>query len=324
MKIVVLLGGNSPERDVSLVSGAEIAGQLVRDGHDVVSLDPAAYPTGHEMISAVKAESPALVFIALHGGEGENGVVQAQLTGSRIPFTGSGFKASAVAMDKLLTKLMASTAGIPVPAHTVLELDKFENGAYRDGGEYFDRLAGRESEQTLVLKPADAGSSVGVHIVSDTSEWDEALADAFRYSRLVLAEQYIAGRELTVTVLDGEALPVVEIRPRQGFYDYRNKYNKGNTDYDAPAALEPGEKRRIQVKAVRMWRIVNCSGYARIDFRYDGKTFYFLEVNTLPGMTPLSLTPMAAQAAGIDFGGLLDRIIRSALQAFKNTNREHL
>lgn len=310
-KIVVLLGGKSPEREVSLVSGAEIASQLRANGHMVTELDPADYSIGHEMIAAIHNYHPDLVFIGLHGGDGENGVLQAMLSGSGLPYTGSGFKASAVAMDKLLSKFIADSSEVPLPDYLMLNKSDYENDALTPYEIIRQSLTVRNHNREVVVKPLDAGSSVGVHIVADETDWDTALQDAFRFSERVMAEEYIAGRELTVTVLDGVALPVVEIIPHNGFYDYPNKYTAGNTTYQAPAELTDAEADRVKDYAVRIWQAMECSGYARIDFRYDGRQFYFLEVNTLPGMTPLSLTPMAAKAVGISFGDLLERIIRA-------------
>ncbi|MDZ4121205.1 MAG: ATP-grasp domain-containing protein, partial [Candidatus Cloacimonadaceae bacterium] len=165
----------------------------------------------------------------------------------------------------------------------------------------------------IVVKPNDSGSSVGISIVKDPGELKKAVTDAFAYGSAALLESYIDGRELTVTILDGKALPVVEIKPKNGFYDYNNKYQKGNTEYIAPAVLDDHETLLVQLFAERAYKACGCSSYARVDFRYDGKKFYFLEVNTLPGMTPLSLSPMAAKAAGMSFGQFLQGIIKSSL-----------
>lgn len=311
LKIIVLLGGKSPEREVSLVSGAEIARQLRAKGHQVTEIDPSGYAFGHELISAIHTHNPDLVFIGLHGGDGENGILQAMLAGNGIPFTGSGYKASAVAMDKLLSKIIARQAEVPVP-HFIIA-DKQDQKTL-SGLTYTSVLQSLETpgrNATVVIKPNDAGSSVGVHIVSDPASFEPALEDALKYSDKVMLEQYIPGRELTVTILDGKALPVVEIKPKNGFYDYPNKYTPGNTIYQAPAELTPEESEKVQLYAIKIWKAMECAGYGRIDFRYDGDEFYFLEVNTLPGMTPLSLTPMAAKAVGIGFDELLDRIIGS-------------
>jgi len=320
-KIVVLLGGNSPERKVSLVSGAEIAGQLKLSGYQVVEIDPADYEYGHDLISAIHDQKPDLVFIGLHGGEGENGILQALLAGSKIPFTGSDYKASAVAMDKLLSKIIAIQVEVPVPAYQVLNKSDFLQNKLSAFSYYQPLLSISNPAQAIVIKPIDAGSSVGVHIINAENEWKAALADAFQYSEKILIEEYIEGRELTVTMLDGAALPVVEIKPNNGFYDYPNKYTAGNTNYIAPADLTPRETRTIQDFAVRIWQAMECAGYGRIDFRYDGRTFYFLEVNTLPGMTELSLTPMAAKAVGLSFGDLLDKIIGTVNQKSTKINK---
>ncbi len=313
LSIVVLLGGNSSERDVSLTSGREISGQLKLNGHQITEIDPADYAFGHDMIKAIHDTKPDLVFIGLHGGEGENGVLQAMLSGSRIPYTGSHFKASAIAMDKLLSKFVAEQAQVKTPQYMVINKNDYAN---RKNPGYLDCLGlliGGNSAPEVVVKPIDAGSSVGVHIVNDRTQWDNALSDALLYSDKVMIEEYIEGRELTVTVIDGEALPVVEIKPHDGFYDYPNKYTKGNTTYHAPAILTTQETATVQNQALKIWQVMECSGYARIDFRYNNKDFYFLEVNTLPGMTPLSLTPMSAKASGMDFGDLLEKIMDVAL-----------
>jgi len=313
LNIVVLLGGNSPERKVSLISGREITAQLKQNGHQVTQIDPADYPYSHEMIRAIHELSPDVVFIGLHGGEGENGVLQATLTASLIRFTGSSFKASAIAMDKLLSKFIADKATVPVPHYQIIQKKDYQNQGIPDYSFYHSKLTKSNHASEIVIKPVDAGSSVGVHIVQDESEWKIALVDAFQYSDKVMLEEFIEGRELTVTILDGIALPVVEIMPHEGFYDYPNKYTEGNTTYQAPADLTHLEATTVQEHALNIWQAMECSGYARIDFRYNGKVFYFLEVNTLPGMTPLSLTPMAAKAMGIDFGALLEKIMDVAL-----------
>jgi D-alanine-D-alanine ligase len=309
LRIVVLLGGKSPEREVSLISGAAVAKQLRLNGHEVLELDPADYQYGYELLSAIINKHTDVVFIGLHGGDGENGVLQAMLQGSGIRYTGSGFKASAVAMDKLLSKFIAAQAEVPCPDYLILSKTNHINGLTGSYNECRRLFSASNPNPELVIKPADGGSSVGVHIVKNEAEWHQALEDAFKYSDKVMAEEYIEGRELTVTILDGTALPVVEIKPHNGFYDYPNKYTAGNTTYVAPAELDDKEADKVRDFALRIWQAMECSGYARIDFRYNGRQFYFLEVNTLPGMTPLSLTPMAAKAVGIGFGELLERII---------------
>lgn len=313
LSIVVLLGGNSPEKEVSLTTGKEISEQLKQNGHKVTEIDPAEFVLGHDMIKAIHDLNPDLVFIGLHGGDGENGVLQALLSGSKIPYTGSQFKASAIAMDKLLSKHIADQVNVLNPNYIVLSRPEYVNMNSTSIHNTINDFIMSIASSKVVIKPVDAGSSVGVHILPIESDLDLAINDAFLYSDHVLMEEYIDGRELTVTILDGNPLPVVEIIPHDGFYDYPNKYTKGNTTYIAPAKLTPSETSDIQNLAVKIWHAMGCRGYARIDFRYDGKVFYFLEVNTLPGMTPLSLTPMAAKALGMDFGTLLDKIIDVAL-----------
>ncbi len=307
MKVAVLKGGDSPERDVSLVSGAEIAKGLVALGYEVLEVDPADYPDKILMLTRIKEIGTDVVFNALHGGSGENGEIQALFKQALIPLTGSSFSTCVLTMDKFVSKLIVAKEGIPVPKYLLLRenlLDEYES--------VNDFVSIKESLGIpLVIKPNDAGSSVGISIVDDLNDLKGAVKSAFDYSSSVLIEEYIPGRELTVTVLNGKALPVVEIKPKNGFYDYANKYSRGNTIYVAPAELSESESTLLQIYAERVWHAFSCRGYARIDFRYNGEVFYFLEVNTLPGMTPLSLSPMSAQAAGISFTDLLRKIIET-------------
>ena len=305
--IVVLQGGNSPERDVSLTSAQAVATELRTLGYQVTELDPADYPNLGDMLIQLKQLGPDLIFNALHGGYGENGEIQALLDLNGFTFTGSAAKACVLTMDKYISKLVVREEGIPVPDSVLMRYDMLAD--YNDPADYqgfIDKLA-----LPLIVKPVDAGSSVGISLVKDITGLKPAVVDAFRYCDRVLLEQYIPGRELTVTVLDGNALPVVEINPLDGWYDYQNKYNKGRTEYLVPAPLDTATTALLQLYAERIFKAVGCEAYARIDFRYDGIKAWFLEVNTLPGMTSLSLTPMAARAAGMSFGDLLTKIINS-------------
>lgn len=307
-KILILKGGRSPERDVSLVSAAAVAEELAKLGYNCVELDPADYPKLREMLAAIAEQDPALIFNALHGGAGENGELQAVLEMTGWRFTGSGSKACMIAMDKYISKLLVSEEGIPVPKSILMRYDMLLD--YSDPADYqgfIDRLS-----LPLIVKPVDAGSSVGISLVESIDALKPAVDEAFQYCSQVLLEQYIPGAELTVTVINGKAMPVVEIRPVTGWYDYRNKYTKGKTEYIAPAELPEEISELLQLYAERIWLVMDLRQYARIDFRYDGKKVWFLEVNTLPGMTSLSLTPMAARAAGMSFGDLLQTIILSA------------
>ena len=308
MNILVLKGGTSPEREVSLTSGKAVADQLRILGHDVHEVDLAEYPDPYDLITLIRARQAESVFNALHGGYGENGELQALFHACGVKVTGSPHYACVLAMDKYASKLIAEKEGVPVPKAIMMREDLLTDYAHPEDYSHFFELLGLP----LVVKPNDAGSSVGIHIVRKMNELKPAVSDAFRYSDAVLLEEYIAGRELTVTILEGEALPVVEIKPIIGWYDYQNKYTKGNTEYLAPAVLDNASSDLVKIYALRIWKALRCSGYARVDFRYDGNEHYFLEVNTLPGMTALSLTPMAAKAASMDFGQLLARIIQAS------------
>lgn len=304
-KIVVLKGGTSPEREVSLVSGSEIASALRNMGYIVQEIDPADYPKLSDLLTAIQNEQPLLVFNGLHGGSGENGELQAALSLAGIKFTGSGFKASCFSMDKYISKLIALAEGIPVPKYILMREDLLED--YQDVEDYsgFSNQLGLP----IIVKPNDAGSSVGISRVECLEDLKPAVQKALQYSHSVLLEEYIPGRELTVTIIDSEAYPVVEIKPLEGWYDYTNKYTQGKTKYEAPAQIDDTVAKLLQLYALRLWKAFGLSGYARIDFRYDGLKPYFLEVNTLPGMTSLSLTPMAAKAEGMSFQELLQKII---------------
>jgi D-alanine-D-alanine ligase len=338
-KIAVLMGGNSAERDVSLSSGAGIIAGLRAAGHDAIGIDTAL---GAGQLSArqkaeiagIKSEPPTvsdleafssetaiqtvsspdlkgvdLVFIALHGGMGENGTIQALLDLTGIPYTGSGVLASAAAMDKLIAKKIFIASGIPTPDYIVKESEEICD----------ERRLIADIENSIgfpvIVKPNDQGSSVGLDIARDASSLFEIAKKASQYSDKVLFEKYIDGRELTVGILDDRTLPVVEIKPHGGFYDYRHKYTAGQTDYLAPAPISEAEEKRVCELGLMAFHSLGCRGYARIDFRLsnDGELFC-LEVNTLPGMTATSLVPKAARAAGIEFPELLERIAQSALK----------
>ncbi len=303
-KILVLLGGDSPEREISLISGNAVAEELKKSGYQVLALDPADYPDLAELLIAIQNEDAELIFNALHGGAGENGQLAAVFELAGLPFTGSGSKSAFLAMDKYVAKLIVAAEALPVPQHILLRENLLED--YQDAVDYSAFV--EKLGLPVVVKPNDAGSSVGISLVKSLEELKPAVEAAFEYCDNVLIEEYIEGRELTVSVLDGKALPVVEIRPHAGWYDFANKYTKGNTDYLVPAPVADSVAQLCQLYAERACFALACTKYARVDFRLKDGIPYFLEVNTLPGMTSLSLTPMAAKAAGISFGDLL-RII---------------
>jgi D-alanine-D-alanine ligase len=333
MKITVLMGGDSPERDVSLVSGQAVVEALRRRGHDVCSVDP-ALPAEEQTDScrAVIGEIPPggippmppgrrfdwlllprileadVVFIGLHGGAGEDGRVQALLETVGLPYTGTGVLGSALAMNKDRSKALFRDAGVQTAPHLLV-----------DGGEGRDPRLVRERIEAgigfpVVLKPNCQGSSVGFSYVPDAAALGAALEKALAYDERIVIERYIPGREITAAILEGEALPLVEIIPEGGFYDYRRKYTKGSSRYETPANLPAPVFDRIRREAVLAWRALGCRDYARADFRLaEGGEPYCLEINTLPGMTELSLVPMAAARAGISFEELVERICMMGL-----------
>lgn len=306
--VLVLKGGDSPERDVSLVSGGEVAKALHEFGFHAIEMDPSEFGNLSELLESIRKEKPDMVFNALHGGSGENGELAAVLEMAGIPYTGSGAKASAIAMDKYVSKLVVAAEGIPVAKHILMRGNLICD--YNDPTDYegFTQYLGFP----IIVKPNDAGSSVGISKVDSLADLKPAVEYALQFCDTVLLEEYIKGKELTVTILDGKALPVVEISPKTGWYDYQNKYTKGNTEYLVPAPIDESVAQLVQLYAERAFLALGCKVYGRVDFRFDGVAPYFLEVNTLPGMTPLSLTPMAAKAAGITFIDLLQRIIASS------------
>lgn len=343
MKIVVLAGGTSTERDVSLISGSMIYKALKKRGHRAILLDVYLGYDGEDYVSvfdreedwdgqiqAVRETNPDIgqikamradgeknffgpcvleicqaadmVFMALHGENGENGKIQAAFDLMGIRYTGTDYLSSALAMDKGITKDLFRQNGIPTPAGVTVK-------------------KGEEAVNTLtypaVVKVANGGSSVGVYIVHNEKEYREALTEAFTYDKEVIVEQYIDGREFSVGVIDGRALPVIEIAPLQGFYDYRNKYQAGSTVETCPARLEDPAARQMQKTAERVFEVLRLKTYARMDFMMDGEGKIFcLEANTLPGMTPTSLLPQEAAAEGMDFPDLCERLIQVSLQKY--------
>lgn len=302
--IVILSGGFSEEAEVSRVTSAEINKSLLRSGYKTLVLDPVNFDSYCELISKIKKVKPVIVFNGLHGRDGEDGKIQALLELEQIPYTGSDSRSSTLAMDKGCSGLIAQSIGANLPERAIeTDLQDFTP-------EDVEKVFG----YPLVVKPNDSGSSVGISLVENRTQIVPAFLEARKYSKKVIFEKYIPGRELTVTILNNEPLPVVEIKPKNGWYDFTNKYTKGNTFYEVPAVLSEDEKTTVQNLAKRIFAQLGCAVYGRVDFRFDGEKFYFLEVNTLPGMTELSLTPMAAKCAGISFDELLIQIINISLE----------
>ena len=294
LNITVMLGGPSAEREVSLKSGAAVVKALRSLGHTVGELDP-------QDDSWVLPLRTDVVFLALHGTYGEDGAVQKHLETLGVPYTGCDSEASRVAFDKVATKKRCLSAGVPTARFEVFTSPKTPWPA--------------GWQPPVVLKPVRQGSSVGLQFVERVEDWALALAEALRYDSEVLTEEKILGRETTVGILGGEALPIVEVRPKQGGYDYKNKYTRGRTEYFCPAPFDATNSQRIQQAALGAFRAVGGRDYGRVDVmvRPNGEPIV-LEVNTLPGMTETSLLPKAAAAAGISFTELCQRMIDLAMQ----------
>lgn len=346
MRIVVLAGGLSSERDVSILSGSKVAEALRSKGHQVILIDvymgyeaddfdidrlfaenydfagDASIATKAPDIEAVKklrknqspnyfgdhvlelCQAADITFLALHGGEGEDGSVQAVLKLHGVKYTGSDQLGSAIAMHKGVTKGVFLNSNVPTPASRLYKREYMGKG-YLDDWHSFP----------CVVKPCSAGSSVGVQIVSDREQFVAAVGAAFRYDDDVLVEEYIKGREFSVGILGGKALPVIEIIPNDGWYDYENKYQEGATEEVCPAELDEKLAKMMQAEAEHAFEVLRLKVYGRVDFLLGGKNrIYCLEANTLPGMTPLSLLPQEAAAAGIDYPDLCEKIIELSLK----------
>lgn len=294
--VAVLKGGLSAEREVSLVSGEACAKALRELGYTVTEID-----VGDDIANRLQAVKPDVVFNALHGRFGEDGCIQGLLELMRIPYTHSGVMASAVAMDKPMAKRVVEAVGVRCPKGEIYTKSQM--------------LKGDPVPRPYVAKPANEGSSVGVSLVFEGDNFFFT-EENWTHGETVLVEEYIAGREITVAVLNGKALGVTEIRPKDGFYDYENKYTDGKTEHLCPAPLSPAEAKEVMELAERAHSALRCRGLSRSDFRFDdtkGKgVFYFLEINTQPGMTPLSLSPELAAHAGISFNNLVEMLISDA------------
>lgn len=352
MKIVVLAGGISTERDVSLSSGSKIYHALKASGHHVILLDVylglestepvtqslfeapidwakdiQAVSESHPDLSRIReqrrdggrsmfgpnvlalCELADIVFLGLHGANGEDGRIQAAFDLMGIRYTGSGYLSSALAMDKSLSKQLFQAAGIPTPAGISLKKGQTVDPA--------------SVPYPCMVKTVCGGSSVGAYRVEEPEELPDALQKAYTFEDNVIVEQFITGREFSVGVIDGKALPVIEIAPLQGFYDYKNKYQPGSTIETCPADLSEELTRQIQNFAEQVFEALKLTSYARIDFMMDAKdqSFYCLEANTLPGMTPTSLLPQEAAAAGMSFQALCEKLIAVSLAGYEKENR---
>jgi D-alanine-D-alanine ligase len=288
-RVAVLMGGDSAERDISLRSGRAVANGLREAGYDVREVDV----RGRDFDPGAGVEA---VFLALHGEFGEDGQMQAELERRGVPYTGSGPEASRAAFDKKLSKQIFAARGIPTADCEILRAGQ-----------------ARGLPLPVVVKPTRQGSSFGVHAVRSESQWAPALSDALRFGPEVLVEKYIEGRELTVGVVEEEALPIVEIAAPDGWYGFDAKYTAGTTRYLVPAPLDPAVAARCREIGLRTFEALGCEGLGRVDMRLSGDGgIYVLELNSLPGFTETSLLPKAAAAAGMSFPELCDRIMRTA------------
>jgi D-alanine-D-alanine ligase len=342
MKVAVLMGGTSPERDVSLVSGSAVAEGLKSAGHTVIPIDTArgyralrgddvkhlegiktrppsidelqkyAAELSLEAVKSSDLKNVDVVFIILHGGSGENGTIQALLDLVGIPYTGSGVLASALAMNKYMAKMMFIANNIPTPDFFILN-DKQDITL-----DAIDVKIRSEMSYPAIIKPVNQGSSVGLSLIKSRNDLERAIKIGFQYDSQLLIEKYIPGREITVAILGDQALPLAECIPKSGLFDYEHKYTDGKTEYKCPVDLPTDVENLLRSLGLRAFKALNCAGFARIDFRLaEDNQIYCLEVNTLPGMTTHSLVPKAAKAAGIDFPQLLEKICEIAVEDFK-------
>lgn len=307
MKILVLLGGSSAERGVSLSSGGRVAAALRTRGHTVTEADP--HPDPFAVLPAAKAAD--VTWLALHGGAGEDGTIQALLDLAGVRYTGSGVLGSALAMDKDLSKRLFRAAAVPTADWRML--DRAAAPVWREPGYAEATFAALGTK--VVVKPSKQGSTVGLSIIDQPSAMADAVALAFQHDDEVMLEAFVPGRELTVAVLGGVALPVGEIIPKHDIYDYECKYTPGMAEELFPAPIPDAVRDEVQRLALRAYGALKLRGCARVDFRLDPAGGLFcLEANTLPGMTGTSLVPQAAQVAGIEFPELCERIALEAVR----------
>jgi D-alanine-D-alanine ligase len=296
-KVAVLLGGDSSEREISLLSGNAVLAALKRRGVDAYAFDPSVVP-----VQSLVDGKFDRAWIALHGPGGEDGLMQGALEWLGIPYTGSGVLASALTMDKLKTKRVVLGGGYAAPEYAVLSSPADLPGALASIG------------LPLMVKPASQGSSVGMTKVKAPGEFQRAYAEARAVDPIVFAEAFITGDEYTVGVLQNQALPSIRIQPATEFYDYQAKYFRNDTQYHCPSGLTAPAEAELQAAALAAFQVTDCFGWGRVDFMRDQTTdkFYFIEINTTPGMTDHSLVPMAARQAGMDFEELVWRVLETS------------
>ncbi|MCP4199715.1 MAG: D-alanine--D-alanine ligase [Proteobacteria bacterium] len=294
-RVGVLLGGLSEEREISLLSGQAVAAGLKRSGYDVVEID-----AKRDLCQRLEEAHVDAVFIALHGRWGEDGTVQGVLEMLGIPYTGSPVLASSIAMDKIMTRDLFNANNLPVPKGFALSAED-------------PAVLPDDWTPPIIVKPANEGSSVGISLVTNRSDYPIAVKTALKLSNRVLVEQFVEGREVTVAVLDGKVLGALEIEPKNAFYDYSAKYDQGGSIHHVPPRIADAQVDEVQTLAQRAYRVLCCSGAARVDFIVPRNApAVILEINTIPGMTELSLLPDIAQANGLPFDNLVAQIMEGA------------
>lgn len=306
-KVLVIMGGLSSEREVSISSGQGVYEALLEKGYDAVTLD-----LSRDNLDKIGEIAPDVVFIALHGRYGEDGTVQGLLDLLGIPYTGSGVATSAICMDKIITKKLLIYEGFPTPEFVILKKNSF-----RDNGTLISSLV-KKFGLPVVVKSSTQGSSIGTYIVKEENALMDSIQKAFELDREVLVEKFIEGDLLTVAVLGNEnprVLPIIEIVSSNEFYDYESKYTPGMCEHIIPARISDELSKKIEAIAADCYQALGCRGTARIDFMVDKNSNpYILEVNTIPGMTGMSLVPDAARAVGISYADLVEMLINLALE----------
>ncbi len=306
-KIVVLMGGVSSEREISLKSGKAVFDNLKQQGFDAVAVDLIS-ENPDEVARLMHSQKPDCVFLALHGHFGEDGGIQKILDDLKIPYTGSGVGASKLAMDKVVSRKIFAAGGLSVPESFVLVKQ----------GLSVDKIKNLKISLPAVIKPAANGSSIGLSIIDDIVDLDKAIRHAFEFDDTIIIERFIEGRELTVGIILDEALPVIEILPKRRFFDYEAKYQSGMTEYVVPAKINNLVAKKTQEAALLAHKLLGCYGCSRVDIIFNEKRGpVVIEVNTIPGMTQTSLLPKSAKAAGINFTGLCIKLIELAYEKAK-------
>ena len=294
-KVAVIFGGSSSERDVSIHTGLAVV-EAVKDKYFVESINISDdYSNLNEKLLDVD-----IVFLALHGGFGENGTIQKYFEKHNIIYTGSDSKSSSIAMDKNQTKLIAKKNSIPV-------LDWFVTNEK-------DKINTDKLNFPLIIKPNDGGSTIGLYYCKNKVDFNLNIEKAFEHSKNVMVEQYVEAREVSVPILDGQVLPIIEIFPSGFLYDYDSKYKDKGSSYQVPAIINDNISRKLAEDSIKLYNKIGCRHYARIDYLLDGEKHYLLEINTLPGLTSTSLLPKSASKIGLDYSTLVDKIIKIALK----------